>query len=46
MIKRIEQQEESPTQINVTINWFDELRRSDAALAHLFEMTTPYRLKR
>ena len=31
MIKRIDQQEESPTQINVAINWFDELRRATAA---------------
>jgi len=31
MIKRIDQQEESPTQINVAINWFDELRRATGA---------------
>jgi hypothetical protein len=31
MIKRIDRQEESPTQINVAINWFDELRRATAA---------------
>ena len=31
MVKRINQQEESPTQINVAINWFDELRRATAA---------------
>jgi hypothetical protein len=31
MIKRIDQEEESPMQINVAINWFDELRRAIAA---------------
>jgi len=31
MVKRINQREESPTQINVAINWFDELRRAIAA---------------
>jgi serine/threonine-protein kinase len=30
MIKRIDQQEGTPTLINVAINWFDELRRATA----------------